>query len=360
MRRLGEIAGYVAMGWAVMACGIGLAEIAPALAQENPGGPTDAKAQKTYQDGLKFLAQRDVAAAINDFKKADKQDGGHCWTCQEQILKAANASRDWKAAEYASQAIVAEADKPSATALAHYEYGWVLVREGIDKHKDDAFARGHEEFTKAIAAVPKFPDAVFADGQALAYTKQDDVAKAQFQKYLEMAEPDARNRPRAARFISEPSLARARMAPAFQLTTIDGQEVSIDSLAGKAVLLDFWATWCGPCREALPHMKEIAKTFQGEALVILSVSLDGDEGKWKTYVAENGMTWLQDRDGGFEGPISRLFSVNAIPHTFTIDADGVLQDEQIGDASIEGKLKKLCAHARELQPAAPPAKPAGK
>jgi thiol-disulfide isomerase/thioredoxin len=150
------------------------------------------------------------------------------------------------------------------------------------------------------------------------------------------------------------------MAPAFQLTTIDGQEVSIDSLAGKAVLLDFWATWCGPCREALSHMKEIAKTFQGEALVILSVSLDGDEGKWKTYVAENGMTWLQDRDGGFEGPISRLFSVNAIPHTFTIDADGVLQDEQIGDASIEGKLKKLCAHARELQPAAPPAKPAGK
>ena len=60
------------------------------------------------------------------------------------------------------------------------------------------------------------------------------------------------------------------------------------------------------------------------------------------------MTWLQYRDGGFEGPIARLFNVEAIPHTFTIDADGVLQEEQVGDASMEGKLKKLIAQARQL------------
>jgi hypothetical protein len=61
------------------------------------------------------------------------------------------------------------------------------------------------------------------------------------------------------------------------------------------------------------------------------------------------MTWLQYRDGGFTSPISKLFAVTAIPHTFTIDAEGVLQDEHIGDASIEGKLKKLLAQACELQ-----------
>lgn len=63
------------------------------------------------------------------------------------------------------------------------------------------------------------------------------------------------------------------------------------------------------------------------------------------------MTWVQYRDGGFKGDIARLFQVQAIPQTFTIDADGVLQDQHIGDASIEGKLKKLVAHARELQTA---------
>jgi peroxiredoxin len=106
-----------------------------------------------------------------------------------------------------------------------------------------------------------------------------------------------------------------------------------------------------PCREALPHIRQVAKKFQGEPLVILSISLDASEEKWKEYITKNEMTWPQYRDGGFTGPISRMFSVNAIPHTFTVDADGVLQDEHIGDASIEGKLKKLIARARELQTA---------
>jgi hypothetical protein len=61
------------------------------------------------------------------------------------------------------------------------------------------------------------------------------------------------------------------------------------------------------------------------------------------------MVWLQYRDGGFNGSIATMFGVQAIPHTFTIDADGVLQDEHIGDASVEGKLKKLIARARQLQ-----------
>jgi peroxiredoxin len=102
-------------------------------------------------------------------------------------------------------------------------------------------------------------------------------------------------------------------------------------------------------------MQKIAKTFQGQPLVVLSVSLDSNEQKWKDFIAQNEMTWQHYRDGGFEGPISKLFSVQAIPHTFTIDADGVLQDERIGDASIEGKLKKLVARAKELQAAEKPA-----
>lgn len=137
------------------------------------------------------------------------------------------------------------------------------------------------------------------------------------------------------------------------MTTKDGQHISLDDLKGKAVLIDFWATWCEPCREALPHMREIVKKFEGQPLVVLSVSLDDDEQKWKDFMTKNEMVWLQYRDGGFKGPIATLFGVRAIPQTFTIDSDGVLQDQHIGDASIEGKLKKLVARARELQPQTP-------
>src|SRR5579864_9155774 len=119
------------------------------------------------------------------------------------------------------------------------------------------------------------------------------------------------------------------MAPPFAVTTIDGQRISMDDLQGKVVLLDFWATWCGPCREALPHMQKVAKKFQGQPLVILSVSLDKDEKAWREFITKNEMTWPQYRDGSFEGPIARKFSVDAIPHTFTIDADGVLHLDSV-------------------------------
>ncbi|MBV8438745.1 MAG: TlpA family protein disulfide reductase [Silvibacterium sp.] len=172
--------------------------------------------------------------------------------------------------------------------------------------------------------------------------------KAQFVKNPQNA---LATRERAQLHAEKPEMVWARMAPDFTVTTIDGERISLDDLRGKVVLMDFWATWCGPCLEALPHIHQIAQEFQGQPLVILSVSLDSDEAKWKAFVARNNMTWLQYRDGGFRGPVSRLFNVNAIPHTFSIDAEGILQDEQIGDEAIEGKLKKLCARARALEEA---------
>ncbi|HEY6271153.1 MAG TPA: redoxin domain-containing protein [Terriglobales bacterium] len=327
-----------------------LASTLTSWAQPQPtGDPADAKAQKTYKEGLEYLKKHLTESALDNFKKADKQDGGHCSACQTKMIKYGLELRDWKAAETGAEELVLEAQGNKDVALAHYQLGIVLLAEGIDKRKDEFFERSHDEMTKALEAAANFPDAVYADGRALARLKQDDAAKARFQQYVEMKSVDEVNRQRALRYIAQPELARARMAPPFAVTTLDGQRVSLDDFKGQVVLLDFWATWCGPCREALPHMRDIAAKFRGQPLTILSVSLDQDEQKWKDFIAENGMTWLHYRDGGFTGPISRMFSVEAIPHTFTIDADGVLQDEHIGDASIEGKLKKLIARAQELK-----------
>ncbi|MGB6801859.1 MAG: redoxin domain-containing protein [Candidatus Sulfotelmatobacter sp.] len=320
------------------------------LAQEKTDeGPTNEKAQKTYKEALDYLHRRMTDAALDAFKKADKQDGGHCLACQRKMIKYGVELGDWKTAETAAGEIVEQAQGDKNVGLAHYQFGIVLIDEGMQKHKDELFTRAHDEMTKALAAAPNFPKAVFVDGQALAYLKQDAEAKSRFEEFVKMRPEDDPDRQRALRYIGQPELARARMAPPFAITTTDGKRVSMDDLAGKVVLIDFWATWCAPCREALPHMRESAKKFQGQPLVGLSVSLDNDEEKWKDFVAKNEMTWPQYRDGGFTGPIAKMFGVEAIPHTFTIDADGVLQDEHIGDASIEGKLKKLVARARELQ-----------
>ncbi len=319
------------------------------LAQNDAEGPANEKAQKTYKQGLDYLKQHRTDSALDSFKKADKQDDGHCLACQKKMIKYGIELAEWKTAETAAEEIVSEAQGAKNLAFAHYQLGIVLRDEGLEKHKDETFDRAHEEMTKALAAAPNFPDAIYVDGQILAHLKQDDAAKKRFEQFVKMRPEDDPNRQRALRYINEPELARARMAPPFSIMTTDGQRVSLDELKGKVVLIDFWATWCEPCREALPHMREIAKKFEGQPLVVLSVSLDEDEQKWKDFVANNGMTWRQYRDGGFKGPIATLFAVRAIPQTFTVDADGVLQDQHVGDASIEGKLKKLVARARDLQ-----------
>jgi thiol-disulfide isomerase/thioredoxin len=337
-------------------CLLVMFSLSTVLAQESSDGPTDEKAQKTYKEALQLLHEREPVFALGSFKKADKQDGGHCVACQKQMIKYGIELGDWKTAEQGAEEMVAAAKDDKASALAHIQFAVVFFQEGLHKQRDEYFSRAHEEANKALAAQPNFPEALYIDGLALAHLQQDDAAKARFQEYVRLKTTDDPNRQRALRYISRPELVRARMAPPFAVTTTDGQKISFDDLQGKVVLLDFWATWCGPCREALPHLKNVAKKFQGEPLVILSVSLDSDELKWKDFITQNEMNWPQYRDGGFEGSVAKLFGVRAIPHTFTIDADGVLQDEHIGDASIEGKLKKLLARARDLQSTAPPPK----
>ena len=324
----------------------------PGFAQTDAGLPKDPKAQKTYADGEGWLRRQSFVAALDSFKKADKQDGGHCVACQKEIIELGEKTGDFRSAEAAAQEAIEQASTPHALAKAHMDRGVLFMREGIAKKKEEAFAEADKEFKAIQASNPKEASAYYADGLALGHLNQDDAAKVQFEQFMQL-EKSGIDHARVMRYVQRPELVRARMAPTFAITTIDGRHISLDDLAGKVVLLDFWATWCGPCREALPHMKRIAQKFANEPLVMLSVSLDSDanDQKWRAFVAQNQMTWLQTRDGGFESPLSRLFGVNAIPHTFTIDADGVLQDEHIGDGAIEGKLKKLCDEARRLREA---------
>ena len=328
---------------------------APTLGQTTGSeGPTDEKAKKTYEHALEEAkSTRGIIFALDDFKKADKQDGGRCRACQRQMVKYGIKLQEWKTAEFAAAEMIEGARDQKEIALAHYQYAVVLIDEAQEKHKQEIFSHAHDELEKALSAFQNFPDAVYLDGVALGSLGQDAAAKERFEQFVKVRPASDPQRQRAVRYLARPELVRARMVPPFTVTTVDGKKLSMDDLQGKVVLLDFWATWCAPCREALPHMQQVAKKFKDEPLVILSVSLDSNEQAWKEFIDKHEMTWLHYRDGGFTGPISRMFGVTAIPHTFTIDTDGVLQEEHIGDASIEGKLKKLTARAHEAQQTPP-------
>ncbi len=333
----------------------------PAVASAKPGEPTDPKARKTFESAVEWQKRRDYGAAMDSYRKANKQDGGHCPVCLERAYKMALEIGAYKDAEDIAREMVAAAAQPPDKAMAHLRLASALQRDGMSTRKPKCFSDSCEEFHAALDLDPTLTTVHYSLGVSLAHLHQDDDARREFSAFLDKDRENPNFHDRAERYVENIELARATMAPVFSLVTLDGQHISMDGLKGKVVLIDFWATWCGPCREALPHIKKISEKFAGQPLVVLSISLDSDEGKWKDFVAKNGMTWLQYRDGGFNGSIARLFGVTAIPATFTIDADGVLEDQHVGDASIEGKLKKLVAHAGELanrKPAEAQAQPA--
>lgn len=307
---------------------------------------TDTKAKQLFATGLKMVDKHDSAAALEAFRKADKQDGGHCVACETQAYKLAGLVGDFKTQREEAALLLANGAGPADKAEAHYLAGKACLAEGGYRIFEQPFQDADSEFQEALKLQPEKAVCLYEDGVALAHLHQYAKAQERFQQYMKVAPATELDYKRARLFAAQPELARKRVSPAFEVTSLDGRPIAMKSLAGKVVLIDFWATWCGPCRNALPHLKEIEQKFRNEPFAVISVSLDVDETTWKNFVKQNGMTWLQYRDGGFDGPLATTFAVKAIPTTFTIDADGFVQDQQVGDGEIETKLKKLIDAAK--------------
>src|SRR5258708_3615911 len=144
-----------------------LLAVLPLSGQDKNDGPQDEKARKSYNEAMDALRHNRIPDALDKFKKADKQDGGHCLGCQKKMIKYGSDLGEWKIAELAGEEMVAQAQGEDA-AMAHYQFGTVLMIEGLSRHKDDLYSRVHDEMTKALAAYANFPGAIYLDGRALA------------------------------------------------------------------------------------------------------------------------------------------------------------------------------------------------
>ena len=321
-----------------------------------------APAPAAYTTNPKF--QKEVAAAtqspqlntfrIDHWKKANKIAGGACEDCLLRIAELEYRSGDLKGTVQSTTELEAHTTSPQVKAMAEYLRGSTLLYANHSQPKPDQLQAAIADFRAAATNDPRLHMALFRQGSALALAHQDDDARQAFTRFVELAPETDRFRIRARHFAENPALAREKMAPPFTVTTADGKQFTLDDMGGRVVLVDFWATWCGPCNQELPHIAKLAQEFAGQPFVLISVSWDKDAAKWQDFIAQHGMTWNQYRDDDHQ--LSTAYGVDAIPHYFTIDSDGVLQDEKIGSGSnIEGKLKKLVARARESQKPTSPA-----
>ena len=122
----------------------------------------------------------------------------------------------------------------------------------------------------------------------------------------------------------------------FTGVTPDGKELSLSELVGKTdyVLVDFWASWCGPCRRFVPVLKEIYSSMPEGRLQILSCSVDQEEAEWRQALKEEDMPWAQVREDE-EHPCSDKYDVRYIPHTVLIDSEGTIVGVNLEEPEIQ-------------------------
>ena len=131
-------------------------------------------------------------------------------------------------------------------------------------------------------------------------------------------------------------------APNISLKDTAGKVVSLSSLKGKYVMIDFWASWCKPCRQENPNVVRVYNTYKNKGFEIFAVSLDNNPAAWQNAIKADGLQWLHVSDlAGWSSSAAKLYSITSIPQTVLIDKEGKIIAKGLRGAQLEEKLRTL-------------------
>ena len=130
-----------------------------------------------------------------------------------------------------------------------------------------------------------------------------------------------------------------KIAPDFTQADTLGNPVSLASFRGKYVLVDFWASWCGPCRRTMPGLKSLYAKYKSKGFEIYAISVDQDPAAWKQAVAQDATTWTHVLDS--QGNVATQWNVRYIPNSYLMDKEGKVVAVNLSEEDLEKQLAKL-------------------
>jgi tetratricopeptide (TPR) repeat protein len=287
-----------------------------------------------------LLASGKTEEAIKSFKQVNKLLKDTSPECYLGLAAAYLQLKAYKNVLESGDQIIRLAKDDVIRAGGHNVKGVALT--ALASGKLEKLKEAEQEFRSALSLTGAPPVVHHNLGVALLKEGRDPEGIEELKRYLVLA-PKGKDAHLSEQLIENPRRARESFAPEYTFTTLDGEYISSEELVGKVVLLDFWASWCGPCGEAVPELRRLYKRYPKDRFVLISISSDTDEERWKTFIAKNKMEWPQYRDA--DRHLFRIFKVGPIPTYVVIDGEGIGQRVLVGWTSqqasvLDGTIKK--------------------
>jgi len=299
--------------------------------------PSDPVAKAISQGDL-FQSKRKYELALDSYRKADKLSHHSSAAIYIKLAAVEIKMGDFPSAlDDSKKAVKAAGDNKTLAVEAHLLRSTLLTQMS-GKPSDKKLREAEDELRQALALDPAQPVTHYNLGMVLLKQERDADGLAEMNTFVAAPAADPATVAEARRIIVSPVRAREPFAPDFSFTTLEKENMSNASLRGKVILLDFWGTWCPPCRESVPILRNLNKKYSGKQFQLVGVSSDEDEDVWRTYIEAQHMNWSEYID--LSGDVQVAFKIESFPTYIVLDKDGVVRYRQSGlGESTQGDIE---------------------